>query len=45
MSLAFLKPIPSNKKVKVPGQLIHNPTNLKQAKLPQKSTVLEKHNF
>jgi hypothetical protein len=41
-SLSF---IPSNKKVKLPGQPIHNPTILKQAKLPQKSTVLENPNF
>jgi hypothetical protein len=41
-SLSF---IPSNKKLKLPGQPIHNRTNLKQAKLPQISTLLEKPNF
>jgi hypothetical protein len=33
--------IPSIKKLKLLWQPIHNPINLKQAKLSQKSTILE----
>jgi hypothetical protein len=37
--------IPSNKKVKVPWQPFHIPTNPKQAKSSQKSTICKSPNF
>jgi hypothetical protein len=45
MSLAFLKLYSFEKKLSIIGQPIHNPTNQKQAKFPQKSTISETPNF